>query len=68
MTIEEAMAKFPETFGLKAFPGRTFRFSRSASYMRDTEVVLYAQVDTPSGWVDFGKGTTEEFQQEIVIL
>lgn len=68
MSIEEAMAKFPETFGLKAFPGRTFRFSRSASFMRGTEAVLYAQVKTGSGWIDFGKGTIEEFQQEIVIL
>ncbi len=68
MPIEEAIAKFPETFGLKAFPGRTFRFSRSASYMRGSEVVLYTQVNTGSGWVDFGKGTIKEFQQEIVIL
>ena len=76
--IKEAASKFPEEFGLKAFPGDVFRISESASYYSagyDNEwgkcepgVLLYAQILLPDGktWSDFSKGTTTEFAQEVV--
>ena len=83
-TLTVAIAKFPSTFGLRAFPGDTFRVSPSASYMTDayrwdhetnttvrvTPVpMLYTERLCEDGvWRDFAKGTTEELLQNVVKL
>lgn len=66
-TIETAAARFPATFGLRGFPGKTFRISKESSFMRDATAVLYTQIQTPSGWYDFAKGTADELSREVVL-
>lgn len=78
--IKVEAAKFPEEFGLKAFPNDIFRVSVSASYYTQgfdndygkqaTGVLLYTQILQPDGdtWLDFAKGTTSELLQQVVEL
>jgi hypothetical protein len=79
--VENAIAKFPATFRLKAFPGDLFRISCNASYVNDNNVVmLYTQrlvVDERPAhsmlgfqghvdrWADFAKGTESELLSQI---
>jgi hypothetical protein len=67
--IDVATATFPETFGLRAFPGKTFRISKGASYVVDEpqlRVVLYVYVLGDDGrWLAFAKGTPEELRPEV---
>lgn len=65
--MQEALAKFPGTFGLKAFAG-TFRVSPSSSYINDDGVpMLYTEIHKEDGeWVSFCKGTEEELSASIV--
>lgn len=68
-TLDAAIAKFPSTFGLRAFPGETFRLSRSASYMSGPTPMLYTERLCEDGtWRDFAKGTTEELLRNVVTL
>lgn len=63
--MQEALAKFPGTFGLKAFAG-TFRVSSSHSYINDDGVVmLYTEIQS-TGWESFCKGTVQELEAAIV--
>lgn len=66
--IADAMAEFPESFGLRAFPGDVFRISKVASYVNDSGVVmLYTQRRAnPGSWLDFAKGTAGELRAQIV--
>lgn len=70
--IKDAIAKFPETFGLRAFPGKVFKISFSASYIAeydsDNPVELYTLVKVGDRWESFCKGTVAELQANIVKL
>ena len=78
--IKVEAAKFPEEFGLRAFPDDIFRVSVSASYYTqgfDNDygkqapgVLLYTQILQPDGksWEDFAKGTTSELLVQVVEL
>jgi len=60
--IKQAMAQFPEVFGLRAFPGKRFSLNERASYTSRGEVMLY--VYTEDG-LAFSKGTVEELRREV---
>lgn len=67
--IAEAIASFPETFGLSAYPGDRFKISRTASYISDSlGLQLYVQVERDGQWVDFSKGTPVELRAQVVKL
>ena len=61
--IAQAIAEFPETFGLRGFPGQRFSLSPRSSYVRGGEVVLYTV--TAEG-KDFAKGTVCQIRAEVV--
>jgi hypothetical protein len=68
--IDAAIARFPATFGLRGFPGETFRLSPDASYMAGpcmapTHVMLYTQRLHNGEWLDFAKGTEEELRAQV---
>ena len=66
---------FPETFGLRAYPGHSFRISDSASYyagpleakeVEEHHIMLYTERLRADGtWSDFVKGTPEELRRAI---
>lgn len=62
--VKAAIAEFPGTFGLRAFPGKRFTLNESASYVADSgaEVMLY--VFTADGQA-FCKGTPAELRKEV---
>lgn len=68
--IADAAATFPETFGLRAYPGDKFRVSQPSSYVNDSRVVmLYTEILMPDGkWSSFAKGTPQELRREVVKL
>lgn len=70
---EKVKSTFPAEFGLRAFPGKRFRLSDSASYFNGdigeyTEkcLVLYVERHTEDGWLDFVKGSPNELRRAIV--
>ena len=69
--IVKAAAEFPPTFGLRAFPGHTFRIGLRQSYTDHNGVIwLYTQrrEDSRTGgddWIDFAKATPGELRREI---
>jgi hypothetical protein len=68
LAVQEAIARFPETFGLRAYPGETFRIGVRESYYSDhqRQVLLYTQRKMPDGqWRDFAKGSEEELRREL---
>jgi hypothetical protein len=65
--ITKAIAQFPETFELRAFPGKTFRMSRDASYVSDGRIMLYTQVLRDGEWLDAVKGTVEEMERDVIM-
>lgn len=67
--LAEAIASFPATFGLRAFPGDTFRVSTPSSYVNDSgEPTLYTEVKRGERWLSFAKGTPAELRREIIAL
>ena len=63
--ISESIATFPESFGLRAFPGQRFTLNRSASYespFGSGQFMLY--VFTAEGEA-FCKGTPEELRRAV---
>lgn len=65
--VKAAIATFQATFGLRAFPGETFRIGASQSYYSDTYgIMLYTQRQDGDRWLDFAKGTPEELRRQIV--
>jgi hypothetical protein len=67
--LAAAIAEFPAEFGLRAFPGRVFRISKSASYVNDAgELVLYAALKADAYWQDFAKVTPAELRSQVVPL
>jgi len=72
-TLEAAIARFPEEFGLRAFRGDKFRISRSASYFQSffdiNSLMLYTERLCEDGeWKDFCKGTETELRREVSSL
>lgn len=65
--IETEMAKFPPTFGLRAYPEFVFRVNHSDSYVRDNgEILLYTDVRHDGKWKSFAKGTPAELRKELI--
>ena len=60
--VKEEAAKFPESFGLRAFAGQRFSINESASYLSGGNVLLY--VFTEDGKA-FCKGSPTELQREV---
>ena len=64
--LDAAIARFPATFGLRAFPGRTFRIEPAASWFGDNGPVLYVYaLDSSGSWLAFSKGSEAELKKEI---
>lgn len=71
--FEAVVAKFPATFGLRGFPGETFRISERASYFGDAPfgsprpLMLYTERLCGDGqWRDFAKGTEGEMRAQYI--
>lgn len=65
--VKDEAAKFPGEFGLRAFPGKTFRVSEAISYYSDSEgVMLYTEVKNGDRWMSFCKGSPAELKREMV--
>lgn len=66
--VAKACEEFPGEFGLRGFPGKTFRVSESSSYW-DGDVMIYTQLLCDDGvWKDFAKGTPSELRAQMVRL
>jgi hypothetical protein len=67
--VADAIAQFPKTFGLRAYPGKVFSISQSASYISDFPnpgtVYLYTAVQNGERWEAFCKGTPNELRAQI---
>ncbi len=72
--IKAAASEFPETFGMRAWPGEIFRINERSSYVQrftnGKEVIqLVTQrlttVDGQHKWLDFGKGQPGEIKVEL---
>lgn len=67
--IRDAIALFPETFGLRAFPGKVFCIDEMSSYVSEGKVVLYTNVQRKDGtWGSWVKGSPDELRENIVKL
>src|SRR5579862_385286 len=68
--LAAAIAQFPKEFGLRNFPGETFKISPFHSYESDYPkqgtIYLYTYVRRGDAWEAFAKGTPEELRQEVV--
>ena len=58
--------KFPVTFGLRAFPGKTFKINFEASYISEGRVYLYTYIKNANGWESFCKGTAADLSAQVV--
>jgi hypothetical protein len=63
--IQDAAALFPPTFGLRGFPGETFRISVRSSYWSEDVMYLYTDVLKGDKWLSFCKGTVSELRAEV---
>lgn len=73
MLINEATRKFAAVFGLRAWPGRTFRIGRYSYVSRDKGkpvVMLYTDIQREDGtWAEgFAKATVDELKREIISI
>lgn len=67
--VKEAMAQFPNMFGLAGFPGEVFRISVAHSYFNDSNVLmLYTEIKQKGVWNSFAKGTVSELRRAVVQL
>lgn len=66
--LDSIICQFPPEFGLRAFPGKRFCISRTASYISDNgdSVVLYVFVKQGDQWLSFAKGSPEELRREVI--
>ncbi len=64
--LNETIARFPETFGLRNFPGVTFAISRGESFVNGAgEVMIYLVVKDGERWEAFAKGWEQELRANI---
>ena len=66
--VKAEAAKFPATFGLRAFPGQKCTINESASYESRGEVLLYTFTVPTDGskGLAFAKGTPRELLREVL--
>lgn len=65
--IDAAIARFPKTFGLRAFPGKRFTINRDASFVSGGQVWLYTyRIEANGSKLAFAKGTPGELLSQIV--
>jgi hypothetical protein len=70
--IDEVIATFPKTFGLRNFPDETFRISPMHSYFTgpgygEGRLMLYTERKREDGsWASFAKGTEYELRDNLV--
>lgn len=71
--FQRVKATFPDTFGLRGFPGELFRISEDSSYFggkmcscEEGDLILYTERKRGEVWSDFAKGTAEELRGQIV--
>lgn len=66
LEIREAIARFPATFKLAAYPEETFRISETASYFSGDTLLLYTEIKhAGETWHSFCKGTEQELRKQI---
>lgn len=64
--VADALAGFPEHFGLRGFPGDVFRCSPTHSYVNDAgTVTIYTERLAAGAWLAFAKGSVAELQREL---
>lgn len=66
--VEEAITRFPETFGLRAadWKGLTFRIAPPPASFEDSgKVHLVVQVKREDRWFDFIRTTERELRAEL---
>jgi hypothetical protein len=62
-------AKFPAAFGLRGFPGDTFRVSTAFSYVGDDgSIVVYTEIWRDGTWAAFAKGSVTKLAREVCAL
>ena len=70
----DAVARFPARFGLRAFPGKTFRVSPGSSFVSEGVVQIVVQTLTTeeerkkyglAEWADFGRDAVETTLREV---
>ncbi len=75
--VIEAVAKFPAVFGLRAFPGKTYRVSLGNSFVSEGVVQIVVQTKTTADeqqkfrlaeWADFGRDAADNVLAQIVKL
>lgn len=70
-TLADAIAEFPPTFGLRAFPGRQFRIDEAYSYVDHGTLVVNLVVvveAAPNDWRHFTRTTPAELHAETIAL
>jgi hypothetical protein len=64
--VADALAGFPERFGLRGFPGGVFRCSSTDSYVNDRgAVTVYTERLVSGRWLAFAKGSPEEVRCQM---
>lgn len=64
--IVATLVTFPQQFGLRGFPGDTFRCSETDSYVDSESVVIYTERLCEDGiWRAFAKGSVAELRKEF---
>jgi hypothetical protein len=69
--VANAIAELPRSFGLRAFPGRSFFISRTSSYWSETQGAILLVIvgkDELGNRRDFGKGTLSEIRAQITTI
>jgi hypothetical protein len=69
--IKAAIEKFPEFFGLRAFPGRRFKILLGQCFFSEGRIQLYTYIEDPDEtgeWLAFSRGTPIELRREVVAL
>jgi hypothetical protein len=64
--LAEAISKFPSTFGLREFPGKSFRISPESSFVSDGKLMIYTQILRDGTWLDFAKEEQGELRRQII--
>lgn len=59
--------RFPDEFGLRAFPGKRFSVCKASSFMGADGVQVYVYVwdDDRDEWLAFSRGTEAEIRKEM---
>ena len=66
--VQAAIERFPATFGLRAFPGKTFRIAVDYCYHNGESIQLVTEVQSGGQWLHFARSTPNELAVELVRL